>query len=71
MKNSNFGRIELWVSVERSHGSFMRIFLMLESVKPWFLKKVKTELGFSGDLIRIRFEALRAVSRVKPMVLMR
>jgi len=36
-----------------------------------FVKKVKTELGFCGELKRSRFEALRAVSRGKPMVLMR
>lgn len=70
-KNWNFGRIKLWVSEERSHGSLMKMLRMLESEKPWFLKKVKTELGFSGELKRSRFDALRAVSRGKPMVLMR
>lgn len=44
---------------------------ILESEKPRFVKKVKNELGFCGELKRSRFEALRAVSRGKPMVLMR
>jgi hypothetical protein len=46
---------------------------MLDCEKPWFLKKVITELGFSRVLKRTCFwlKALRAYSCEKPKLFMR
>jgi hypothetical protein len=72
-KNWNFGNNLWWGFAESNHGCFLMIVRMLESENSWFLKKVRTELGLSGDLKRTSFwlKALRADWVENPKLLMR
>lgn len=70
-KNLNFGNTLLLGSHERSHGWRLMMLGMSESGKPWVLKKLRTESGFSEVLKWTCLEALRADSGENPKLLMR